>query len=187
MDLLNRNELEQLFARADANDASPAHNVSVPMPLLDLYIIWKEKGTLDGLRVALLGNLKSNERAQTLARLLGRFDVRLSFVSPAALSMPYDISEELRAANLEVEETNDLPTTLAKSDVLYLVRLDPKLIEPKIFARYKDFYTLTPTTTAVAKPGLLVLGEWEGAELLLEHARAHATQYEGALKAALPD
>ncbi len=184
LDDMTRADIEQLFARADADKPSGA-NPSIPPALLDLYTIRRDKGTLDGLRVALLGNLVSDERAQSLARLLGRFDMQLSFVSPAALSMPPEVSDELRAAGLEVEETNDLATTLARTDVLYLVRLDPQRVPARVYARFKDFYSITPAIFENAKPGLLVLGEWDGAEQLLAPVRVRSEQYRGALAKAL--
>ncbi len=186
---LTRAVLEPLFARADeiAQTAQPsAHPVaSRPPGQLDpaieqalgaLYMIHCAKGTLDGLRIALLGNLKFSAQAQALARLLGLYEVRLSFVSPAALSMPYDLSDDLRAAGLEVEETNDLATTLLKTDVLYLSRIDSARVESKVYAKTQDFYKLSPALLNEAKPGLFILGEWDGAtELLAESRQREAT------------
>jgi aspartate carbamoyltransferase catalytic subunit len=190
-DDLTRADIEQLFVRAEARAHAPqdetqmdaGNGVSADMQgaLVDLYLIRHAKGMLDGLRVALLGNLKFGAEAQLLAQLLGRFDVRLSFVSPAALSMPYDLSDELRAAGLEVEETNDLATTLRKTDVLYLSPIDAARVEKKVYDRTKDFYKLSSALLAEAKPGLFVLGEWEGVGELLAPSRARAQEAQNAL------
>ncbi len=139
--------------------------------LVDLYAITKAKGALEGIRVALLGNLKFGAEAHSLARLLGLFNLRLSFVSPAALSMPYDLSDEVRLTAYEVEETNDLATTLRKTDVLYLSRIDPARVEPKVYEKTKKLFDLSPTIFDEAKSGLFIFGEWDGADELLANSR----------------
>ena len=179
---LTRAEIELLLKRAAETAQTPESDDQtekgvesgeigdqlVLQALADVAAIRTAKGTLDGLQVALLGDLKSGIQAQTFARLLGRFDVRLSFVSTAALSMPYDLSEELRGEGLEVEETNDLVTTLRKADVLYLSRVDPSRLEKKVYEKARQLFALSPNVLREATPGVFILGDWEGAEELLE-------------------
>jgi aspartate carbamoyltransferase catalytic subunit len=172
-------------ARAPLLNAGDGGNENVVRALLDLYAIRTLKETLTDLRVALLGDLKSGAEAHSLARLLVHFPLHLSFVSPAALSMPYDLTDELRAAGMEVEETNDLPTTLRKADVLYLSRLDPRRVESRVYQKAKDFYDLTPTLYDQAKPGLVALGEWDDAQELLRPTRERVTEASHAMLLAL--
>ncbi len=142
--------------------------------LMDAYAIYARKGNLQNLRIGLLGNLKFAAEAHSLARVLGTFESRLSFITPAALSMPYDLTDEVRLTAYEVEETNDLATTLRKTDALVLFNIDAARVDKKIYDKLKNFYTLTPETFAEAKQGLVILGAWDGAEHLLVPARPHA-------------
>ena len=147
--------------------------------LMDAYAIFTLKGALQNLRIGLLGNLKFAAEAHSLARVLGMFECRLSFISPAALSMPYDLTDEVRLVAYEIEETNDLATTVRKTDALYLCNIDAARVEKKIYDKQKNFYALTPETFAKAKEGLVILGNWDGAENLLAPARdtvAHAAR-----------
>ncbi len=139
--------------------------------LLDAYAIYALKGPLQYLRIGILGNLKFSAEAHSLARVLGMFECRLSFISPAALSMPYDLTDEVRLAAYEIEETNDLATTLRKTDALYLSNIDAVRVEKKIYDKQKTFYTLTPDTFTDAKQGLVILGHWDNAETILAPAR----------------
>ncbi len=139
--------------------------------LMDAYAIRTLKGELGQQRIAILGNLKFSAEAHSLARVLGMFGGRISFVSPAALSMPYDLTDEVRLTAYEVEETNDLATTLRKTDTLYLSNIDSSRVEKKIYDKQKDFYKLTPDTFREAKEGLAILGEWDGAEQILATTR----------------
>lgn len=150
--------------------------------LMDAYAIRILKGDLEHCRTAILGNAKFSAEAHSLARLLGIFGARISFVTTAALSMPYDLTDEVRQTAYEVEETNDLTTTLRKTDALYLANIDPIRVEKKIYDKQKNFFTLTAATLAEAKAGLVILGEWDGANALLD---ATCPQVERAARAML--
>jgi aspartate carbamoyltransferase catalytic subunit len=139
--------------------------------LIDAHAIRALKGELSSIRVTILGNLKYSAEAHSLARLLGLFGTRLSFVTPAALSMPYDLTDQVRMSAYEVEETNDLVTTLRKTDALYLANIDATRVDKKTYDKLKNFYTLAPDTFPEAKDGLVILGEWEGGEELLSPTR----------------
>lgn len=152
-------------------NAGDGSNENPVRALMDVYAIRQLKGQLDKLRVAIMGNLKFGAEAHSLARVLSQFDVRVSLVTPAALSMPYDLTDDLRATGIEVEETNDLATTLKKCDVLYLANIDPIRVEKKVYDKLKNFYTLSDATFADAKSGMVILGEWDGADVLLTPTR----------------
>jgi aspartate carbamoyltransferase catalytic subunit len=153
--------------------------------LMDAYAIYILKGALQTLRVGLLGNLKFAAEAHSLARVLGMFESRLSFITPAALSMPYDLTDAVRLTAYEVEETNDLATTLRKTDALVLFNIDAQRVEKKIYDKLKTFYALTPETFAEAKEGLVILGDWDGAEKILAPTRPHVERAARAMLLAL--
>lgn len=153
--------------------------------LMDAYAIRTLKGDLKNIRVAILGNAKFSAEAHSLARLLGMFGMRMTFLTTAALSMPYDLTDEVRRDAYEVEETNDLATTLRKTDVLYLANIDSVRVEKKIYDKQKTFFALTPQALEGAKEGLIVLGEWDGAEALLSDTRPTVEKCARAMLSAL--
>jgi aspartate carbamoyltransferase catalytic subunit len=55
--------------------------------LLDMYTILTEKGTLDGLNIAFVGDLRYGRTVHSLAYALANFDVRFKFVAPQPLQM----------------------------------------------------------------------------------------------------
>jgi aspartate carbamoyltransferase catalytic subunit len=91
--------------------------------LLDLYTIRKEKSAVDGLTVTLAGDLKNGRTVHSLAPLLANYGIRFYFVAPTALAMPDEITNGLRARGIEVHETPDLTEATAKSDILYMTRI----------------------------------------------------------------
>lgn len=96
--------------------------------LLDLYTIRSElvgRGRgIDGLRIALVGDLRFGRTVHSLCKLLCLFDsVTLTLVSPGELRMPADIVESLRVAGHEVTESDELEVGIAAVDIVYSTRL----------------------------------------------------------------
>lgn len=91
--------------------------------LLDLYTIKKECGSIDGLTVALAGDLRYSRTTRSLARALTWFDVTLILASPEQLKMKPDLIYELSESGIEPYQTDDLQKTVEKADVLYATRI----------------------------------------------------------------
>jgi aspartate carbamoyltransferase catalytic subunit len=126
--------------------------------LLDLYTIRKEQGGVDGLTVALAGDLKNGRTVHSLALLLANYDVRFLFVAPPALRMPTEISERLERAGIRVEETAGLVEALAACDVLYMTRIQKeRFADPSEYERLKGSFVLTRDLMDGAKDGVVVM------------------------------
>ena len=96
--------------------------------LLDLYTIRKElasKGRgIDGLRIAMIGDLRYGRTVHSLCKLLLLFDnIQVILVSPPELAMPELIVEQLRAAGHSVSITEDLPHSISHVDIAYSTRI----------------------------------------------------------------
>lgn len=92
--------------------------------LLDLYTIQHELGRIDGLRVALVGDLRFGRTARSLAMLfrLTR-DTELVFVSPPAVPMGEDVRATLDVHGVRYRDDPDLATVLPDVDVVYQTRI----------------------------------------------------------------
>jgi aspartate carbamoyltransferase len=126
--------------------------------LLDLYTIRKEKGRVEGLTVALAGDLKNGRTVHSLSALLATQGVRFYFVAPAALAMPAEITAGLRGQGVEIVETGDLAEAMAASDVLYMTRIQrERFADPLEYARLKGSYVVDPALVQAAKPGITIM------------------------------
>ena len=126
--------------------------------LLDLYTIRKEQGRVDGLTIALVGDLKHGRTVHSLATVLCQFSVSLLLVSPSALRMPREVVERAQAKGASVRETDDLGLALAQSDVVYMTRIQrERFADPAEYNRLKDAYVLTRTTLGKAKPSITIM------------------------------
>lgn len=139
----------------NAGDGAGEHPTQA---LLDLYTIRAEKGKIDGLRIALVGDLKNGRTVHSLSRALCHFKVELSLVAPAVLAMPAAVTDSLRECGLSVEETNDLANSLEKSDVVYMTRIQKeRFADQKQYEKLKDFYILNRGLVGKAKDGVVVM------------------------------
>lgn len=112
--------------------------------LLDVYTIRKERGKLEGLTVALAGDLKYGRTVHSLSYLLSHFGVKLILVSPDKLQMPEEIISHLKEKNVEFETTEKMEDALGRADVFYMTRVQrERFDDPAEYEKYKDFYVLT--------------------------------------------
>ena len=93
--------------------------------LLDLYTIHKETNKLDGLKVALVGNLAEGRTVRSLSYLLSKFErVKLYFVSPESLRMREDILDHLGDHSTWYTVESDLRKVLPEVDVVYTTQVE---------------------------------------------------------------
>jgi aspartate carbamoyltransferase catalytic subunit len=96
--------------------------------LLDLYTIYRER-PLDGLSVAIIGELDKGRTARSLAYLLAKFErVKIFFVSPPELQMKPDILEYLDEHGVRYELESDIDRVVGEVDVIYQTRIRPERV-----------------------------------------------------------
>jgi aspartate carbamoyltransferase catalytic subunit len=94
--------------------------------LLDLYTIYRQR-PIDGLSVAIIGELDKGRTARSLAYLLAKFErVKLFFVSPPQLQMKPDILAYLDEHNVRYELESDIDQVISEVDVVYQTRIRPE-------------------------------------------------------------
>lgn len=126
--------------------------------LLDLFTIREELGTLDGLTVTLLGDLKYGRTVHSLARLLALYGAKLRYVSPPQLPMPAALVAELDAAGVEQQVTERLEDVLPDSDVLYVTRVQRERFEdPALYEAVRGAYVITPDTMRAARQRMILM------------------------------
>lgn len=126
--------------------------------LLDLFTIKEELGTLDGLHVAMVGDLRYGRTVHSLTQLLSRYDVRFTFVSPEVLRLPLDYMNQVIDAGKQVRETYNVADVIGSADVLYVTRVQKERFSD--LAQYeslKDYYRITPELMAEAKAHAVVM------------------------------
>jgi len=124
--------------------------------LLDLYTLVREKGSLDGLHVALVGDLKNGRTVHSLVQALARWNVQLVFVAPRSLEMPVEVKGKLASA--QFKETADLAAALRQADVAYVTRIQKeRFADPSEYENLRGAYVIDRKLIQTSKPGLTIM------------------------------
>lgn len=122
--------------------------------LLDLYTIFRERRTLDGLSIAMIGELDRGRTARSLAFLLSKFDrVKIYFVSPPALQMKRDILDTLEAHNIWYALESELDRVVRDVDVIYLTQIRAGRMDE----RQRRKFVINASVLQSMKPNAMIL------------------------------
>lgn len=131
--------------------------------LLDLMTLKEVFGTIDGLRIALVGDLKYGRTVHSLLQGLGLYDVEVWLISPPSLAMPtWRVEDYQQATGKKVAITPDLKEAIKKVDVLYMTRIQRERFPagPEGELEYKQVsgsYNLKAAMLKEAREHLIVL------------------------------
>ena len=128
--------------------------------LLDVYTIQKEIGRLDGIRVALVGDLANGRTARSLAYLSTKYeDVKLYFVAPDMVRMKDDIKAYLAEHGVAFVEEEDLMKIMADVDVVYQTRIQRERFGDRIadYEAVRGKYIIDPAAMAMLSDDAIVM------------------------------
>lgn len=132
--------------------------------LLDLYTIKKELSgrgrAIDGMRIALVGDLKYGRAVHSLLKLLALYErVTFNLVSPPGLEAPFDIIERLRRAGHQVNAHQQLALGIHHVDILYVTRTQEERFPTQEDAdRYRGLFRLNQSVyTENCEPNTVIM------------------------------
>lgn len=127
--------------------------------LLDLFTIREELGTVNGITVTFMGDLKYGRPVHSLCHLLRLYQVRVQLISPKELNMPENIRKMLTENGMLVYESDKLTEdVIAKSDVLYCTRVqEERFADKEQYHRLKDSYIVDNKILSYAKQHMCVM------------------------------
>ncbi len=141
----------------NAGDGAGQHPTQA---LLDLYTIRKEIGSIDGLRIAMVGDLAQGRTVRSLAYLLSKFrGVSMYFVAPPLLKMKEDILEHLRERNVTYVEESALDKVLPEVDVVYQTRVQKERFGDRIadYEKCRGVYIINQDSLRLMKPKSIIM------------------------------
>jgi len=145
------------FAEAPVINCGSGGEEHPTQALLDLYTMKKEKGEIDSLSIAMVGDLRFGRTVHSLAYALSLYDVNLYFVSPALLRMRREILEAIKD-KVKVVETSNLDEVVPEVDVLYVTRIQKERFpDPAEYVKVKGSYHIDLRTLEKAKKDSIVL------------------------------
>ena len=134
----------------NAGDGAHEHPTQA---LLDAFTILRKKPRLDGLVVAICGDLAHSRVARSNALLLAKLGARVRFVGPTTL-VPSQF------ADLGAELVNDLHEGLRDADVIMMLRIQRERMNGRYFSsldEYSRMYCLSGEAVAKARKDVIIL------------------------------
>ena len=137
-------------------------NGSVEHPtqaFLDLYTIREELGTVNGLYITFIGDLRYGRTVHSLCKLLHHYNVHIQLVSPPSLALPKDVRQQLIGSGQLVHESSELTKeVVARSDVLYATRFQKERFEdPEEYENLRGGLVVDNSVLKYAKEHMAVM------------------------------
>jgi aspartate carbamoyltransferase catalytic subunit len=134
----------------NAGDGAHAHPTQA---LLDLFTIRENKGKLDGLKVAIIGDINFSRVARSNIWALTKVGAEVSVTGPATL-LPRGLERTGAKVCRRVEEV------LEGADVAYMLRIQKERQGTSFFPTIREYhhlFGLTPERLKLAKPDVIVM------------------------------
>lgn len=139
----------------NAGDGAGSHPTQT---LLDLFTMKRAKGSLDGLNIALVGDLKYGRTVHSLAEALTMFGAKLTFVAPDQLQMPQDTFDHISSKGCKPVKTANLQDAIDQADVLYVTRIQKERFpDPAEYQKVAGMYRIDNSTLREAKNDMIVM------------------------------
>lgn len=145
-------------------NAGDGPNQHPTQTLLDLYSMQKTQGSLDGLTVAMVGDLVNGRTVHSLTEALLKYnECRLIFISPRDLAMPRFLIDKCAQAEAEhgtrFEEGTRIEDYVSQVDILYLTRIQKERLEDRVALaeKFRSIYRLEAAMLKRAKPTMKVM------------------------------
>lgn len=145
-------------SRVPVVNAGDGANQHPSQTLLDLYSILKTQGTLDGINIMMVGDLKYGRTVHSLLEALCHFKTDFTFVSPPELQMPTEYKMELYERGITYYETTDILERMEMADIIYMTRVQRERFSDIMeYERVKNAYVLHNDMLIRTKPNMRIL------------------------------
>ena len=145
------------FAKVPVINAGSGAEEHPTQALLDLYTMRKELGSIDGLNVGLVGDLRFGRTVHSLAYALSQYKVRLYLISPDILRMRREVLEEV-SKRIAVKEGLSMDEHLKELDVIYMTRVQKeRFADLAEYEKVKGSFRLSADELAKARKNAIVM------------------------------
>ncbi|MEM0448320.1 MAG: aspartate carbamoyltransferase [Methanomassiliicoccales archaeon] len=139
----------------NAGDGAGQHPTQT---LLDLFTIRREFNRIEGVKVALVGDLKYGRTVHSLAEALTMFGAEVTFVAPANLQMPRETVRQVERLGGKPKLTSKLEDVIKDLDVLYVTRIQKERFpDPTEYQKVAGYYRIDNDLLREAKKDLIVM------------------------------
>jgi len=145
------------FASVPVINAGTGAEEHPTQAMLDLYTVRKELGKIDGLNIALAGDLRYGRTVHSLAYALSLYNTHLYLISPPSLRMRKEVLEDV-STRVKVQELEEISKIIPQVDAIYMTRIQKERFGSlEDYEKVRGSYMLGAEDLKPAKPGMIVM------------------------------
>lgn len=146
------------ISRVPVVNAGDGSNQHPSQTLLDLYSIIKTQGTLENIKIMMVGDLKYGRTVHSLIQALSHFGAEFIFVAPKELRMPQEYLDFLDEREMKYTQTEDIMKYIDDVDIIYMTRVQRERFSDLMeYERVKDAYILRREMIKDTKDNMRIL------------------------------
>ncbi len=144
-------------------NAGDGPNQHPTQTLLDLYSIQETQGRLDGITIAMVGDLMNGRTVHSLSEALLKYNnCNLIFISPRDLAMPRSLidkcKKEISETGGSVTEGSRIEDFISDVDILYMTRIQmERLQESALAEKFRSIYRLEASMLSNVKNNMKIM------------------------------
>ncbi|KAI9318188.1 hypothetical protein BX666DRAFT_2026596 [Dichotomocladium elegans] len=151
-------ELASKYSKVPIINAGDGVDEHPTQAYLDVFTIREEFGTVNGLTITLVGDLKNGRTVHSLVKVLAYYHVTINYVSPESLSMPQDVIDVVKAAGVQQNRYRSLEDVIGETDVLYMTRVQKERFSCDAeYDDVKDAFILNNDMLSKAKSHMIIM------------------------------
>lgn len=139
----------------NAGDGAGQHPTQT---MLDLFTIKKEKKQIEGIHVAIVGDLKYGRTVHSLSEALAMFGAELTFVAPPSLQIPREHLKAIESMGHKPKISTSLEEVIKNADVLYVTRIQKERFpDPSEYAKVAGTFRIDLNMLKNVKSDLIIM------------------------------
>jgi aspartate carbamoyltransferase catalytic subunit len=139
----------------NAGDGAGQHPTQT---MLDLFTIRTETGSLEGLNISLVGDLRYGRTVHSLAIALAKFGNTINLVSPEGLEMPGEVVGFLKDAGMFGKACHLPEEVITETDILYVTRIQKERFpDPVEYEKVAGVYRVDPELVARGPEKMIIM------------------------------
>ncbi len=147
------------YATVPVINAGDGANQHPTQSLADLYTIFCEKGRLDNLKIAVVGDLKYSRTVHSLLDLMSRHsNNHFTLISHPSLTLDATKKRVYENNGCKITETSNLNEAVIDADIIYVTRIqEERFTNKKDYELVRDIYRINKKTLAQTKADLTIM------------------------------
>ncbi|MCS7097389.1 MAG: aspartate carbamoyltransferase [Candidatus Methanomethyliaceae archaeon] len=152
------NRMKRGHKKVPVINAGDGKNEHPTQTILDLFTIKERKGRIDGLCIAIIGDLKYGRTVHSLIYALSLYDCDIILVAPEALQIPEHIEEFMKRKNMRYEKRSKLEEIISIADILYVTRIQKERFpDENEYNKVKGIFRLNKELLSKAKSDACIM------------------------------